>query len=122
MTPPPFIPSTQAPYTWPMYAPGTGQQWRSGVPYDSPYVRRRNHWPWVVVILVLIFAFVIGGTFFLSSNLEYNFGSTSTTTQHYTVSANPTIVLNNDIGRVHVRAGSSSSDVPIHAAKHTNWR
>ena len=118
-TPPPFIPYTQAPYSWPVYAPATGQQWRSGVPYASPYARRR--WPWIVLIVVLLIVFVTGGAFFLASSLGYNFGSTSTTTQHYTVSANPTIVLNNDTGSIHVRAGASNSDVTIQATRHTSW-
>ena len=123
-TPPPFIPYAQSPYTWPVYAPGTGQQWRSGGPYGPPsytYGRRRSAWPWVVLIVVLLAAFVTGGALFLASSLGYNFGSTTTTTQHYTVSANPTIVLNNDTGSIHVRAGASSSDVTIQATKHTNW-
>lgn len=120
-TAPPFILYTQPPYTWPVYAPGTGQQWRSGAPYASPYMRRQSHWPWIVLVLVLLSAFLIGGALFLASTLGYNFGSTSTTTQHYTVSVNPTIVLNNDTGSVHVRTGGSSSDVTIQATKHTNW-
>src|SRR5579863_7740689 len=88
-TPPPFMPYAQAPYTWPVYAPATGQQWRSDVPYASPYVRRRSHWPWIVLVLVLLLVFVSGGAFFLVSSLGYTFGSTTTTTQHYTVSGNP---------------------------------
>jgi len=120
-TPPPFIPNAQAPYTWPVYAPATGQQWRSGVPYASPYLRRRSHWPWIVLIIVLLVVFVTGGVFFLVSSLGYNFGSTTTTTQNYTVSANPTIVLNNDTGSIHVRAGASTSDVTIQATRHTSW-
>jgi hypothetical protein len=105
-----------------MYAPRTEQQWRSGGPYASPsYVRKRSHWPWIVLIVVLLFAFVTGGAFFLASSLGYTFGSTSTTTQHYTVGANPTIVLNNDTGSIHARAGASSSDVTIQATRHSNW-
>jgi hypothetical protein len=121
-TPPPFIPYTQSPYTWPAYAPGTGQQWRNGWPYASPsYVRRRSNWPWIMLIIVVLVAFLIGGAFFLASSLGYNFGSTSTTTQHYTVSTNPTIVLNNDTGSIHVRASASNSDVTIQATKHSSW-
>jgi hypothetical protein len=42
-TPAPFIPYAQAPYTWPVYANGVGQQWSSGGPYASPsYERRRT--------------------------------------------------------------------------------
>jgi hypothetical protein len=64
---------------------------------------------------------VSGGIWFLVSNLEYTFGSTSITTQHYTVSANPTIVLNNDTGSIRVRSGASASDVTIVATKYTGW-
>jgi hypothetical protein len=64
----------QPPYTWPAYAPGTGQQWRSDGPYASPsYVRRRSHWPWIVLIVVLLFAFVTGGAFFLASQPGIHF-------------------------------------------------
>lgn len=121
-TPPPFKPYAQSPYTWPMYADGVGPQWSRGGPYASlTYMRRRSHWPWIVLVIVLLLVFLTGGAFFLVSSLGYTSGSTTTTTQHYTVSANPTIVLNNDTGRVHVRAGTSSSDVTIQSTKHTNW-
>lgn len=121
-TPPPFIPYAQAPYTWPMYANGVGPQWSRGGPYAPPsYTQRRSHWPWIVLIIVLLVVFVVGGALFLASSLGYTFGSTSTTTQHYTVGANPTIVLNNDTGSIHVRAGASSSDVTIQATRHTGW-
>jgi hypothetical protein len=132
-TPPPtyeqFRPTTpqppyaQPPYTWPVYAPGTGQQWRGGRPYASPpysYVPRRTHWPWIVLIVVMLFVLLASGAFFLAGTLGYNLGSTSTTTQHYTVGANPTIVLNNDTGSIHVRVGASS-DVTVQATKHTGW-
>lgn len=124
-TPPPFIPYAQSPYTWPMYADGGGPQWRSGGPYASPtYMHRRSHWPWIVLIILLLVVFVTGGAFFLAiglGGLGYTFGSTAITTQHYTMSANPTIVLNNDTGSIHVRAGSSSSGVTIQTTRHTGW-
>lgn len=121
-TPPPFIPYAQSPYTWPMYADGVGQQWSRGGPYTSPtYMRRRSNWPWIVLVTVLLFVFLTSGAFLLASSVGYNFGSTSTTTQHYTVSTNPTIVLNNDTGSIHVRASTLNSDVTIQATRHTNW-
>lgn len=105
-----------------MYADGVGQQWSRGGPYASPtYMRRRSSWPWIVLVIVLLAVFVCGGAFFLASSLGYNFGSTSNTTQHFAVGPNPTIVLTNDIGSIHVRAGNSSRDVTIQATKHSRW-
>jgi Putative adhesin len=121
-TPPPFIPYAQSPYTWPVYANGVDQQWSRGRPYAPPTsTRRRSNWPWIVLIVVLLVVFVSGGAWFVASSLGYTFGSTSTTTQHYTVGANPTIVLDNDTGSIYVRAGASSSDVTIQATRHTGW-
>jgi hypothetical protein len=84
-------------------------------------MRRRSNWPWIVLVIVLLAVFVCGGAFFLASSLGYNFGSTSSTTQHFAVSPNPAIVLTNDIGSIHVRAGDSSRDVTIQATKHIRW-
>lgn len=57
-----------------------------------------------MLIVVLLVVLVSGGAWFVASSLGYTFGSTSTTTKHYSVGANPTIVLNNDTGSIHVRA------------------
>lgn len=84
-------------------------------------MRKRSNWPWITLIIVLLFVFVAGGALFVASSLGFNFAGSSTTTQHYTVSANPTIVLNNDTGTIHVRAGGSGSDVTIQATKHNGW-
>jgi hypothetical protein len=59
----------------------------------------------------------LGGVFFLLSVTEYNFGSV-TETRHFSVSANPTLVLNNDTASIHVHAAGSGSDVTIQAIKH----
>lgn len=121
-TPQPFIPYAQPPSTWSTYADGVGQPWSRGGPYAPPtYMRRRSRWPWVVLIVVLLVVLVSGGAWFVVSSLGYTLGSTSTTTQHYSVGANPTIVLNNDTGSIHVQAGASSSDVTIQATRHTGW-
>lgn len=105
-----------------MYTNGVGPQWSRGGPYASPTsMRRRSNWPWIVLVIVLLAVFVCGGVWFLASSLGNNFGSTSSTTQHFAVSPNPTIVLNNDIGSIHVRAGYSSGDVTIQATKHIRW-
>jgi putative adhesin len=121
-TPPTFLPAAQPPSPWPAYANWAGQPWSRGGPYAPPaYMRRRSNWPWVVLIVVLLVVLVSGGVWFVASSLGDKFGSTSTTTQHYSVGTNPTVVLNNDTGSIHVRAGTSSSDVTIQATRHTGW-
>jgi DUF4097 and DUF4098 domain-containing protein YvlB len=119
--PPPFIPFTQPPHTWPAYTPGAGPQWASGGQFGPPAPRGRSRWPWIVLALLLVFLLLTGGAFFIVSILGYNFaGNTNsvTETQHFSVSANPTLVLNNDTGSMHVRAGSGN-EVSIQATKHS---
>jgi Toastrack DUF4097 len=116
--PPPSIPYRQAPYYWPPYAPGTGQQWRSGGQFAAPYERKHSRWPWIVLSLVLLFLLITGGAFFLVSSLGYNFGGSVTETQHFSVSANPTLIVNNDTGTIQVRAGGSGNEVSIQATRH----
>jgi len=117
--PPPSIPFTQPPYTWPTYAPGTEQQWRSRGQFAAPYARKHSRWPWIVLSLVLLFMLITGGTFFLVSSLGYNSGSSVTETQRFSVSANPTLILNNDIGTIQVRTGGSGNEVSIQASRHS---
>jgi len=117
--PPPSIPFTQPPYTWPTYAPGTEQQWRSRGQFAAPYARKHSRWPWIVLSLVLLFMLITGGTFFLVSSLGYNSGSSVTETQRFSVSANPTLILNNDIGTIQVRTGGSGNEVSIQATRHS---
>jgi DUF4097 and DUF4098 domain-containing protein YvlB len=40
-------------------------------------------------------------------------------TRHFEVAANPTLILNNDTGSIHVRAGPSGNEVFIQATKHS---
>jgi hypothetical protein len=40
-------------------------------------------------------------------------------TRHFEVAANPTLILHNDTGSIHVRAGPSGNDVSIQATKHS---
>jgi hypothetical protein len=123
--PPPFNPYGP-PYTWPRYYPGTGPQWEQwqGQPRFS-YPRRRSHWPWIVLTFVLLFMLLIGGTVFALLIAGYNstgYAQSITETQHYTVSANPTLVLNNDTGSIHVRTAPSQNEVIIQATRHTgSW-
>ncbi len=117
--PPPFIPPGP-PHTWQRYYPGTGPEW-AGQP-GLLYPRRRSHWPWIVLTFMLLFMLLIGGTFFALFIAGYNFtgyAQSITETQHFTVSADPTLVLNNDTGSIHVRAVAVQHEVSIQATRHT---
>jgi hypothetical protein len=63
------------------------------------------------------------GMTFLLVPLGYSVpGFTNTVTEaphSFTVGAHPTLVINNDIGTIHVRAGGTGSDVTIQVTKHT---
>ena len=53
--------------------------------------------------------------------IGYNFTgytSSSPETRYFTVTANPTIVINNDIGNIQVRAGGTGSNITVLATKH----
>ena len=120
------LPPPYPPYARQGYYPGPGPQpvYRPyyGPPY-APYAppRRRSPWPWIVlaVFLVLVFTWIVGLTF---AAIGFNFtgytNSVTETPRHFTVSATPTVVINNDIGSIHVRSGGAESDVTIQATKH----
>jgi Toastrack DUF4097 len=113
-------PSQYPPYTRQNYYAGPGQQPYYGPPYAPP---RRGHspWPWIVlaVFLVLVFTWIVGMFF---STVGFNFtgytNSVTETPRHFAVSATPTVVINNDIGSIHVQSGGAESDVTIQATKH----
>ena len=73
----------------------------------------------LAVFLVLTFTW-LGGLAF--GNVGFNFsGYTNSVTdapRHFAVSATPTVVINNDIGSIHVQSGGTGSDVTIQATKH----
>jgi hypothetical protein len=53
--------------------------------------------------------------------IGYNFAgytSSSPETRYFTVTANPTVVINNDIGSIQVRAGGTGSNITVLATKH----
>lgn len=117
-------PPQYPPYARQNYYPGPGQQPSYGPYYGQPYApprRRHSPWPWIVlaVFLVLVFTWVVGLFF---STIGFNFpGYTNTVTEtprHFAVSATPTVVINNDIGSIHVQSGDAGSDVTIQATKH----
>lgn len=121
---PPFTPIAQPPSPWPVYTPGTGRQWRGdgfAPPLFAAHAGRRRIWPWIVFIVVLLVVVVSGGTFFLVVSQGYHLGTASPATQRYAVSTNPTIVLKNDTGSIHVQAGASSTDVIIQVTRHPSW-
>ena len=120
MMPPPFVPGAPPAYTWPNYDPGVRPQWAPGSQFGPQYQRRHSAWPWIVVTFVLLLMLLAGGLFaLLSIGLYTNASTVTETPRHFIVSANPTLVINNDTGSMHVRAGSSAKDVTIQATRHS---
>ncbi|HJT59717.1 MAG TPA: hypothetical protein VJ761_24625 [Ktedonobacteraceae bacterium] len=117
--PPTFVPGTPPVYMWPNYYPGVRPQWTPGNQFAPRYRRRNSAWPWLVVSFVLLFMLLIGGLFAVWSIGTFANVSSVTETRHFAVSANPTLIINNDTGSLHVRAGSSASDVTIQATRHS---
>ena len=114
-----YVPLAQPP-AWMRYAPGTPPPW-TGQPV-SYHPRRPGRWPWIVLTFFLLFLLIAGGVFFLFATFGYNFlGYTNsvTETQHFTVTANPTLVLNNDTGTIHIRTASSGSQITIQTTRHS---
>ncbi len=74
------------------------------------------------MFLVLVFTWLVGLFF---STVGFNFtgytNSVTETPRHFAVSATPTVVINNDIGSIHVRSGGAGSDVTIQATKHAGF-
>lgn len=117
--PPPFVPGVPPPYTWPNYYPGVRAQWPPESQFGPHYQRRHTAWPWIVVTFVLLSMVLVGGLFaLLSAGLYTNAGTVTETPRQFVVSTNPTLVINNDTGSMHVRAGSSANDVTIQATRH----
>ena len=118
-TPPPQYP----PYAGQNYYQGPGQQPYYGPPYAPPR-RRHRAWPWILlaVFLVLVFTWIIGMTFTIGGlNLSPYTNSVTEAPSHFAVSATPTVVINNDVGSIHVQSGSTASDVTIQATKHAGF-
>lgn len=133
ITPPSFSQPVQPP-PWQVYPPTTPSPWnrqpgqyyppyqnRQPGQYYPPYQKRPARWPWVILTLFLLFLLIIGGAFVLFSVIGYTgFSNTTIETQNFTMTANPTLVLNNDTGSFHVRASSSNNVITIQATKHSN--
>jgi hypothetical protein len=116
--PPTFVPGVPPRYTWPNYSPGVRPQWTPGSQFAPQYKRRNSAWPWIIVSFVLLFMLIIGGLFTLFSIGALTNVNNVTETRHFAVSANPTLIINNDTGSMHLRASNSASDVTIQATRH----
>ena len=109
------------------YYPGPGQQPYYGPYYGPPYApprRRHSAWPWIIlaVFLVLVFTWIAGVAFTIGGfNFSPYTNSVTETPRHFAVSATPNVVINNDIGSIHVRSGGEGSDVTIEATKHAGF-
>jgi hypothetical protein len=115
----PGPPPVQTPYMRPGYYPGMPpyQGWNQ---FGPPPTRRSSPWPWIVLALVLVLL-LAGGLSLLMAAVGFNFtgyASSSTETRHFAVSTNPTLVINNDTGNIHVLAGGTGSEMTIQATKH----
>jgi Toastrack DUF4097 len=111
------------PYAGQNYYPGPGQQPYYGPPYAPPY-RRHRAWPWILlaVFLVLVFSWIIGMTFTIGGvNLSPYANSVTEAPRHFAVGATPTVVINNDIGSIHVQSAGTASDVTIQATRHSGF-
>lgn len=118
--PPPYPPYARPPY---YTGPGTQPVYRPyyGPPYAPP-PHRHSPWPWIIVTVVLVLVFT--GVLSMFAAIGYNFtGYTSSTpeTQYFAVTANPTIVINNDIGSIQVQAGGTGTNVTVLATKHATF-
>ena len=121
------LPPPYPPYARQNYYPGPGQQPSYGPYYGPPYAppRRRHYaWPWIIlgVFLILVFTWIMGMTFTVGGfNFSLYTNSVTETPRHFAVSGTPTVVINNDIGNIHVQSGGSGSDVTIQATKHAGF-
>ena len=120
------LPPPYPPYARPPYYPGSGPQPVYPPYYGQPYApphRRRSPWPWIILTVVLVLVFT--GVLSMFAAIGFNFtGYTSSVTEtprHFAVTANPTLVINNDIGSIRVQAGGAGSDVTVQAFKNAGF-
>jgi hypothetical protein len=113
---PTFFGTPQSPSTWPGYYAGARPPW------VSPPTRKRSPWPWFILALSLLFLLVFGAALFVIGGLGLNvagYANSVTETRTFTVAPNPTLVLNNDTGSIHVRGLAGSKQVAIQATRHS---
>jgi Putative adhesin len=105
----------------PPYA-GTAPQQMQGGDYRQPQYRRRGRSPWFWIILAIIIISLMSGSFGSFNSSRFGFGrGPIEQSYHYTVSGQPTLVINDASGKIRIVAGSSNSDVTIQAIKQSNF-
>lgn len=113
---PTFFGTPQSPSTWPSYYPGTPPPWA------APPSRRSSPWPWFILAMALLFMLVFGGALFVLGGIGLNvagYTNSVTDTRNFTMATNPTLVLNNDTGSMHVRGLSGSNQIAIQTTRHS---
>ncbi len=93
-----------------------------GIVMPRPQPRWWQHRWFAVILALLIFLLLVGGLGFFLVRLQAGAGQVlslaSITTRHFSVSAHPQIIVNNDTGAIHVNEASTGKDVAIQA---TRW-
>ena len=124
-TAPPAPPQQEGYSGLPPYAGPAPQQGQGGNFGQRPY-RRRGRGPWFWIILAFIIISLASGGFrsINGPNFDRNpFNQKQIVGKsfHYTVSAQPTIVINDTNGAVQVNVGQSNTDVSIQAVNEHNF-
>lgn len=71
----------------------------------------------VTLLLVTVFLLVVGTGLLITAGVYFAMTATRVETRHFRVSEHQRIVVNNDIGTIHVNAGSDDNKVSIQATK-----
>lgn len=118
--PPVYMPPAQPAYRAPVGTPGAYPPWRTDFRPRRKSLAR-NVWFWIGLALILMLLLAGGATALVVSLGGTLAGYTGqvATTHTYTVSDHPTLVINNDIGNIQVRAGSAGDTITIQETKFT---
>jgi Putative adhesin len=103
----------------PPYA-GVAPQQMQGRDFRQPQYRRRGRGPWFwIICAIILISLMSGGLGFPHTR----FGNSPIEEKpiHYTVKGQPTIVINDTDGAIHVVAGKSNNDVTIQAVRQNNF-
>ena len=117
----PTVPPAQPP-VWMGYAPDAPPSWAwQPGRYPAYSQRRPSRWPWIVLTLFLLFLLISGGMVVLFGVFGFTgYANSATEMQTFTMNIYPKLVLNNDIGSIHVRATSSGNVITVQATKHSS--